>query len=287
MANPLLAFNQSAFTSPFGEAFDGAEGALVTVSNDQGATGSYYCVSRPLGSSVPLGEFAWLPEVPDPTITGGTPLDPPGTTATFTPDVAWGTWQIWFVVNGVVVARQDFIVGAVLDGNGPSGPAGNRYRLPACFSDASTFNYGGQPDGWQPDTNALLEFAGTAAGDVAAGPVADFLLWLGNPSASGAGLESLPVAINTATYPPNTWIFRVVGMNQIGLGAPFNVHLWENGVMVATVTVDGSAPDLTNNTGIYQTTFFPSVGDNLYFVTVEGTPTEGIGQFCSATMVRT
>jgi hypothetical protein len=287
MANPLIHFTQpgSAVTALAGEAFDGDEGLPVTVANDQGASGLYYCVNAPQGSGVPLGTFG--PDITNPTITGGVALGPAGPTATFVPDIAWGTWQIWLVVDGKVVARQDFIVGTPLDGNGPVGPNGAAYRKPALFSDCSTFNYGGQPNGWATDVDALLTFTGTASKLVAAGPVADFMLWLGNPASSGSGLVSLPVPVNTATYPPNTWVFRVVGMNQIGLGAPFDVRLWENGVEVASVTVDGSATALNPNTGIYQTSFFPAAGVNLYYITISGVPTEGIGQFCSATLVRT
>lgn len=160
MAAPKIIFTQSAVSSTAGQAFDGAGGALVTVTNDLGMTGKYYLVDAPNDSVLTPAIVSEDLK----SIESGTPLAN-GISATFTPDASpvWGTYAIWFVVGNAVVAKQDFIVGTVFNSV--------TYRVPGLFSTRETFNYGGQRYGWKKDSNALMRLitsggAGSLGGDV-------------------------------------------------------------------------------------------------------------------------
>lgn len=153
MANPKIIFTQSAVSSSPGEAFDGDPGSLVTVTTDLGTVGTFYLVDAPDNSALSIATVNDAK-----TGVSGPTLASNSTTATFTPDAdpVWGTYSVWLVVNGEIVAKQDFIVGKVF--------GGTKYRLPGLFSNRQTFNYDGQAKGWKKDVDALLKLSTSGSG---------------------------------------------------------------------------------------------------------------------------
>lgn len=131
----LLKFTQGATTDAFGKAVVGTIGVAVVCTNSAGAQCRYKLSDRPPLSALVEGQFA---------------LGPDGT---FTPDVTGGVYQVeLYDLNNNLLDRRDFIV-----------PTVSGDKIPGFKSNASTYNYGSNEDGWANDVANILRRVSTPA----------------------------------------------------------------------------------------------------------------------------